>query len=380
MDRTELRLSLVQGLLAAPGSTEGWERFLTQLCDAFHGSAAKFIAHSLGSPDALTANVSIAVRTDERAVDEYQQHWCRYDPWRNAMSPEVKAGTVLVGDELIARDRIRRTAFYNEFARKYESTQCLAGILEMSPRRISNVSVNRPDSSKRFDGDDANLLGWLMPHLCRAIEVHRRLCGAELMTAHASAALDRVPFGVILIAENGAVVSMNRAAQTILRVRDGLTFDRGELEGATPSITARLRAVMHSAIRTSKGETLDGETALPLPRPSGRRPLSVLIAPLPAVRAAFTADAAAAVFVSDPDAAIAPVASVIRSLYNLTWAESKLVRCLVRGLSVEDAASELGLTEQTTRSRLKTIFEKTNTHRQAELVRMVLTSAAAVTS
>jgi DNA-binding CsgD family transcriptional regulator len=296
------------------------------------------------------------------------------------MSPEVKAGTVLVGDELIARDRMRRTAFHNEFAQKYESTQCLAGILEMSPRRISNVSVNRPDLSRRFDGADADLLGLLMPHLCRAIEVHRRLCGVELMTAPASAALDRVPFGVILIAQSGAVVSMNRAAQTMLRARDGLTFDGGELAGATPSITAHLRAAMLNAIRTRKGEALDGKTALPLPRPSGRRPLSVLIAPLPVVRAAFTTDAAAAaVFVSDPDAAITPVASVIRSLYNLTWGESKLVQCLVRGLSVEDAAAELGLTVQTTRSRLKTVFEKTNTHRQAELVRMVLTSAAAVT-
>lgn len=380
MDRRNLQLSLIQSLLAAPGSNEGWECFLAQLCDALHGSAARFIAHSLESEAALAANVSVAVHTDLVAIAEYQQHWGRYDPWRHAMSPDVRAGTVLVGDDLIARDRISRTAFYNEFGRKYETTQCLAGILEMSPGRISNISINRSDSGRRFSRRDADLLRQLMPHLRRAIDLHRRLSGVELLTAHLSAALDRVTFGVILIDHSGAVVSANRAAQTILRAADGLSCDRGELRGATPAVTTGLRAVTRAAIRVSRGEALEGDTALSLPRQSGKRPLAVLVAPLPAVRMAFTTEAAAAaLFVSDPEMAVTPDAETIQQLFGLTQGESRLAALLVRGLCLEEAASALGLTVATTRTRLKAIFEKTDTHRQAELVRLVLTSAAAVT-
>lgn len=77
--------------------------------------------------------------------------------------------------------------------------------------------------------------------------------------------------------------------------------------------------------------------------------------------------------------AATPDAETIQRLFGLTQGESRLAALLVRGLCLEEAASALGLTVATTRTRLKAIFEKTDTHRQAELVRLVLTSAAAVT-
>lgn len=121
MSHHDVHRLLLQSLLEAPGSSEGREQFLLQLCDALHGSSAKFIAHSLASGDAVTANVSVTVRTDPRAIDEYQQHWYQHDPWRNAMAPDVKPSVVLVGDQLISADRIRRTAFYNEFGHSYDT-------------------------------------------------------------------------------------------------------------------------------------------------------------------------------------------------------------------------------------------------------------------
>jgi DNA-binding CsgD family transcriptional regulator len=377
MDRRDLQLSLVQGLLAAPGSTEGWERFLLQLCDALHGSAANFMSHSFESGH---TSVSITARTDPRAVDEYQKYWCEQDPWRNAVAHPVEPGTVLLGDGLISSGQISHTAFYNDFGRRYGITQCIAGILEMSPQALSNISVNGTDRRRRFDSHDADLLGSLMPHVKRAIDVHRRLAGAELMAAHASAVLERLPHGVMLISATGAVVSTNRTADAILRARDGLALDRGELRAATPSITARLQSVLNAAVRTSRGVALDGATPLALPRPSGRRPLSVLVAPLPSARAALTSDAAAvALFVTDPDHVAMPDAETIRTLFDLTRGESELVSCIVAGLSLEQATAQLGLRPQTLRTRLKIVFQKTNTHRQAELVRLVLTSTARLT-
>ena len=283
----------------------------------------------------------------------------------------------MIGDALLTPAQLACTAFYTDFGRRYETRQCLAGILEMSPQRISNISVNRNDSAQRFDADDAALLGALMPHLGRALEVHRRLCGAELMAAHAAAVFERIPFGLILISTAGRVLLANRAAEDTLRAADGLWVDRGELRAATPSITARLRTLLQAAVRMRQGEALDSGTTLALPRKSGRRPLSILVAPLPVQRVALIGDGAAvAVFVTDPDRMAALDPHAIAGLFGLTTAESALVRCLIAGLSVAQAAAHLGLREQTVRTRLKTVFLKTNTNRQAELVRLVLMSAA----
>jgi DNA-binding CsgD family transcriptional regulator/PAS domain-containing protein len=377
VNRTDLQLALVQELLAAPGNPEGWQRFLERACAALHGSAARFIAHRFEPNGRVAADVTVTVNTDSKAVEEYQQYWCAHDPWRNAMSPDVGPGAVLIGDALLTRRQMTRTAFYNDFGRRYDTTQCLAGILEMSPQRISNISFNRNDSARRFEADDAALLGALMPHLGRALEVHRRLCGAELMAAHAAAVFERIPFGLILISAAGRILLANRAAEETLRAADGLWVDRGELRAATASITGRLRALLHAAVRVNQGEAVDGGCTLALPRGSGRRPLSILVAPLPAQRIALSGDgAAAAVFVTDPDRMCALDPRAISGLFELTAADSELVRCLIAGLSIEQAAAHLGLRQQTLRTRLKTVFQKTNTNRQAELVRLVLMSAA----
>jgi DNA-binding CsgD family transcriptional regulator len=197
------------------------------------------------------------------------------------------------------------------------------------------------------------------------------------MALNATAVLDRLPHGVLLVSKTGAVLSTNRAADEILRVRDGLTSDGGELRASTIPLTNRLRAAVLAASRTGAGVAIEGgDPSLILPRPSGRPPLSVTIAPLPARRAEIAADSATAIiFVSDPDRSSIPDIAAFRSMFGLTPAESELVRRLAAGLSLEDSAAELEVRLDTVRSRLKIVFQKTNTHRQADLVRLVLTTA-----
>ena len=52
----------------------------------------------------------------------------------------------------------------------------------------------------------------------------------------------------------------------------------------------------------------------------------------------------------------------------LTPAERRLVSRLVLGKSLRTVSSELNITYETARSTLKSVFQKTGTHRQAELI------------
>ena len=67
---------------------------------------------------------------------------------------------------------------------------------------------------------------------------------------------------------------------------------------------------------------------------------------------------------------------VIRTLardYGLTPAEARLVSGLVQGKRLREIASEVGVSMNTIRTQLKSVFRKTDTHRQVDLVRMALT-------
>ena len=69
---------------------------------------------------------------------------------------------------------------------------------------------------------------------------------------------------------------------------------------------------------------------------------------------------------------------VLESLYQLTAAEAELVRLLSQGFSLDEAARERGVTINTARSQLKQVFSKTDTRRQGELMRLVLTGVASI--
>src|SRR5262249_23985147 len=121
----------------------------------------------------------------------------------------------------------------------------------------------------------------------------------------------------------------------------------------------------------------EGDGTLTITRPSERRPLNLLVAPLRASLAPeATARAQVVVFVTDPEEIpFAPVERLQHYL-GLTQAEAALVLWLVQGRRVEDAADELGISVNTARTQLKRALTKTGTGRQAELVRLALSTPA----
>jgi DNA-binding CsgD family transcriptional regulator len=63
-------------------------------------------------------------------------------------------------------------------------------------------------------------------------------------------------------------------------------------------------------------------------------------------------------------------------MFGLTEAEARLADVLAAGEDLRAAALKLRITYGTARTRLAEIFQKTNTHRQAELVTLLLTLSA----
>lgn len=65
-------------------------------------------------------------------------------------------------------------------------------------------------------------------------------------------------------------------------------------------------------------------------------------------------------------------------MFGLTPTEARLAVLLAEGASLQNVAEQLEITEQTARTYCKRIFGKTGTSRQADLVRLVITSVASL--
>jgi DNA-binding CsgD family transcriptional regulator len=67
-----------------------------------------------------------------------------------------------------------------------------------------------------------------------------------------------------------------------------------------------------------------------------------------------------------------PPAAILAKTFRLTPSEARLACIIARGAPPHIAAQELNISRETARNQLKSVFAKTDTHRQSELVALLL--------
>ena len=167
---------------------------------------------------------------------------------------------------------------------------------------------------------------------------------------------------------------MNRSAERMAVRGEGLRVIGQRLSGSTSSETSTLHRLIQDSVRTASGGMGAGG-AMTLYRGMEQRPLQLLVSPLGSHEQLLSHDrAVAAVFATDPDRVPEPPSEVLVRLYGLTPAESRLASHLATGIGLLEAAKVLGISHNTARNQLKQVFAKTGTHRQADLVRLLLSN------
>jgi DNA-binding CsgD family transcriptional regulator/PAS domain-containing protein len=371
MDARDWLLRLIERVYAAPGTVEGWRAFLSDLSHSFDGSGASFISHEFASRQ---ASVAVTAGFTPEEIRTYEAHWAALDPW--ACSPGVRrlsSGSVADGEQLVTTAAMKRTAFYNEFGRHHDAVRCIIGTIEIEDRRTSVLSVNRSENQPSFGAEEIALLSELMPHLQRALQIHRRLTDAQAVAAGSMTALDLLAHGVLLLDTGGRIMFANRTAEEILRADDGITVHRNELFGARVQETTALRQLIADAVATSGKEGTGAGGLMLIGRPSGRSPLRLLVTPVAPRHVLMGAPGAAAcIFITDPDQSPVPAAVHLQRAFGLSAAETRVAAALLEGESVERLADRLCISRNTARTHLRRLFAKTATTRQADLIRVLL--------
>jgi DNA-binding CsgD family transcriptional regulator len=90
----------------------------------------------------------------------------------------------------------------------------------------------------------------------------------------------------------------------------------------------------------------------------------------------FSKRPAVVLFISDPDQDLEVPADLLRRCYGLTPAEGRLTMVILEGHSLTVAADSCGVTHNTAKSQLKSVFLKTQVNRQGELIRLLLNTAS----
>lgn len=254
----------------------------------------------------------------------------------------------------------------------------MTGIIDKTSTRMDILSVFQRVKQDDFDGRSVRIFGILIDHVAQALNVERALDGARVCSRGLGAALDSVPKAILLLNRGGAVVYANAAADRLLSGADGLYVSDGRLEAAKPSARKSLDRFFRDAA-DAPFRTRFKRRMTKVPRMSDGHPYVVRAAPIES-----TADIADVndlpesprllVTVSDPEARHpAPAVGELQVMYGLTPAEANVAVELSRGATLAQVAEHRAIAVATVRKYLRSVFDKTSTHRQAELVQRLAT-------
>lgn len=182
--------------------------------------------------------------------------------------------------------------------------------------------------------------------------------GGEIVAA-GLAAMDHILVGLMLLGAADEIRHLNAAARRIVAAQDGILCCGRRLRMPGAGEGGWLRP----------GVEPGREWSFRVQRPSGAPDYIVTVLPTDPESPAHSL-IARAMLITDP-AAIEVRPELLIRIWGLTGAEARVAAALAAGLAPAEIAVRHGVSDATVRTQLRAIFDKTGTHRQSELIRVL---------
>jgi DNA-binding CsgD family transcriptional regulator len=332
-----------------------WPKALQVISDQTQSRGAVFLPLIGDKIPTVPGSDSVARASEAYFRDGWYKRDVRYTPLEAALQ-----GNVVDDLDFITYDQMKRHPYYQDFLAP-AGLRWFAGVPMGAGDQIWCLSIQRGIDQEPFSpGEKQILLG-----LSRTLSA-TAVFAQSLGFAAAAAALEAFEISrtaAVLLNRNAEVVRTNPSAD--------LLFD-GDI-----SIQQRRISVLDKAAN----DNLDRSLSQLLWRPSGaslmppvalprREKRPVLAYPLKLSRLSdnFFSECQAAVILVDTETRPRSPESALKRAFGLTSAEARLASHLVSGDTLEVLCERLAIAKETARNQLKSVFAKTRTSRQAELV------------
>ena len=337
-----------------------WVPVMNRMADAVGGGATALIRKNLATGQGR----GLFGRIEEVQFTDYFGRFARANPLANAIAP-LAAGSFLIDWQVMRKLELMRSAYYNDFLLRRDIHGVLGLMVWRQGAEAAIINLTRPPAMGEFLPEHAELLAPFMPHLRRAVRLAEQLPTWRGQSAGFDSALAAWHAAVLVLDAAGQLLYANAAAEHILVARDGFNVSYGVLRASDPEAAGRLEAKIRAAVQARS--PAGGSVAVP--RPSGRRPYAVDIAPCrPGRTGLFPSPARVVLTIADLDARDGPGTEALTAVFGLTLAQASVAAMLARGQTLREIAVALGISLYTVRRHLADVMEKTNTNSQAALV------------
>ncbi|MGH6761633.1 MAG: helix-turn-helix transcriptional regulator [Phyllobacterium sp.] len=335
-----------------------WQHFLDRVADTLPEGKAALVMHDTASKEGF----ALFSGYEDKATAQYNSHYGKLNPLQPPLA--MKPIGVAVNDhELFPREELVKGEFYNDFlvpnGLAYSAGVRIAKAGGQSFTLAIASNRAQPKASKRA----IRTLNTVFPHLGRAFSFYRKEAARrETNTSGLHSLTDAVDIAAIVINEERRIRMISKAAEAIVaessplrltadrRVRFGkadvqTVFERMLKRGydGPAKVDLYLHQVKMTMLQVNKApESLyfEGPSVLVLLERLDTRPAGHDI-------------------------------QLFADAYRLSRGESRALAGLVDGKSAGQIAEHAGLSKETIRSQIKSLYAKTGAKGEADIIRLL---------
>lgn len=265
-----------------------------------------------------------------------------------------------------SREEIENSLLGREWSIPHNVTDALCLAILKQDRRIGTFVISTTGDRPPVSQEELDQLALIAPHLRRAVTIGDLF---EMETSAKEAyrsVIDHLASAVFIVRSGLRILYANPRAEELLAQAVAVRSVTGNLIFRQPMVQD---AIAGAVARSERSEVSLGSLGIGVPLEQVALPLIAHVLPL-ALRdrgSRIVADGTAAIFITTGSSTSAAPIEAIAALFGLTGAEKRVATLIAKGKSRAEIALASGVSEQTVKSQLDAVFDKTATGNQREL-------------
>lgn len=335
-----------------------WPTILDQVADATEAFGVNILPMRGIFPGGLIMTDSL-----QPALEGYFDGGWHTKEWRMRALPLLKRQGTVLEQHYTTRDEFKNEEYYRAQSKYGLGRTCIIGL--SSPSAAICFALHRRLDEDPFDREDEQIF--------RAMR-DRLMVSATIMQSAASeriegmlGAFEIAKVGAVFFDRLGKVTALNDAASRILGRE--LQVSNGELRSRVHAETIQIKRRMTAVLTSS---WLNPELANPiLIQRVAARPILLRIQRLGGHLPDIFSHSAGVCLIQDLNQPQVSDPAHIAHVLGLTTSEAELAAILANGIPLREAAELRAISYETARKHLRSIFAKTGTKGQPDLVALI---------
>ena len=243
-------------------------------------------------------------------------------------------------------------------------------VVEANDVSITLLTIQRTVAQGIYLDSELKSLDRLAPYVRQSLQLYRHMSGQNQVGKSLELLFEHAADATFILDDQANILYSNAAARCLIGREQCLRIEQTRFQFPQKNVQHEFTRSSIRVARASIGKEDFYSHSIFLPRNEGL-PLTLMIKPLENNELMA---GGAIVTVFDRNLRVLPKANEISACFALSPAESILCEDLITGLSLKEIAIKQHKTQATLRTYLKSIFIKTNSKSQGQLISSILSA------